>query len=1414
MLSLWKLRVGAEAYYLGQVASGLDDYYTAGAETQGRWIGTGAALLNLVDEVTGDDLRAVLAGLSPGTGLSPNGTQIRTWKGRVPGFDLTFSTPKSVSVMYAFGDVLVRNEIVEALDAAVRESIGWLEREACFVRRGSNNRNATTAPFEQFGTRQLPGSGFIAAGFDHRTSRAGDPQLHTHVLVANLAQGPDGRWTALDGQALYRSKIAAGTVFQTALRHELSRRLGIDWTPVHNGVADIAGISKQVLKHFSKRRNEIEDELERSGRAGAAAAAQVTLATRTAKLDVDQATLDRAWLDDGTSIGFGPADINQLLASCRPIAPTAPPTPASMIDVRRPDPHTGASVVVSMSIDDFAARVAHHLPDRNARITRHEIQNAVADHLTRNTDSELLERLTDAVLAHPELVPFPAPDQRPVGWGDEWTTRRLLQLEAELIDLFQPNPTPDRALDADFVDTMLAALGRTLGADQADTLRCICTQGNAVEVIVGRAGTGKTYTMRTVNDVYTAAGQRLVGVCPTARAARELGDGAGIESFTVPRFLTNADLDSNTIVVVDEAAMCGTVDLHTIVTRAHQVGAKVILVGDHHQLPEIAAGGGFRAALAAVGDQRCELKINRRQRHEWEHAALDHLRNGDLATFWNTYQQHDRVVLAGTAATIRQRAIDDWWTSHTIGASAHLIAGTRAEAKLLNALARHRAHAAGFLSGPELQIRSRSFQVGDRVVLLKNMHGQRDLDTGRECRVDNGMIATITHIDHTHSVIDLALVNGRRLRIDGEYVQGGNIDHGYATTIHKAQGLTCDDIFVVGPAGLYRESGYVALSRARNTARLYATTRDAATIGERGHTTGIPLPTENVDDPEHDLLDTLERSHAKEFALASNPHLDTIADTANTHDLAQLDARRRHISTVTHRLRADGLTDPRKAVERLQLAISHRTAMHVGNRVNALDWDNVGTIEHLHDSTGLATIRFTTSDGQRTNTRTLPWEQLKPIDHPEPAELTDLAERYLTELSDQIHGDVNTWNRALFDRGVEPHEPTTVPAAVAQRERKLFHRLRATPPEWLSWWTGHRPTNATAAVVYDDHLRALASWRDRHQLPDQVPGFGPIPHDPADAATWRSHMDQGLATRQWLTERTSVEPERPPTISVKDARERITELDVLFEKAPADQRKIVDALLTSPDVSVADKIDTIQLAGAEHQARRDWILEHWPNIIEHHELTAIVEAAGPLGHWPVALPAKAQQLLDEVIRTSIDTPEERTLTELDEAVASQNPARHISRLERDLKPLRRTIREFDGGTVDSGEGGMILARAHVERLRERAQEIEAEIARAETESILNGWSTRTDPELSAAITRRVNHLTHVALVEGDPLVASITSAVSDDDPAAGANDVRAAIARAVADRERSGMDLGAVERPAPIKTRQEKIQLPSLELPL
>ncbi|MEZ5225061.1 MAG: MobF family relaxase, partial [Ilumatobacteraceae bacterium] len=203
MLSIAKLRVGQEAYTLAGVAQSLDDYYTGRGEADGLWIGVGAERLGLDGPVSADDLRAVLAGIAPGTGgLTPNGETLRTHPRRVPGFDLTFKAPKSVSVLYAVtDDPRVQGQIIEAGEAAVRQTVAWLEREAIRVRRGSGdaaylNDLAARDPAaaEAAKVRVLHGRGVVAAVFRHRTSRAGDPLLHWHTLVANLVEGPDGRW--------------------------------------------------------------------------------------------------------------------------------------------------------------------------------------------------------------------------------------------------------------------------------------------------------------------------------------------------------------------------------------------------------------------------------------------------------------------------------------------------------------------------------------------------------------------------------------------------------------------------------------------------------------------------------------------------------------------------------------------------------------------------------------------------------------------------------------------------------------------------------------------------------------------------------------------------------------------------------------------------------------------------------------------------------------------------------------------------------------------------------------------------------------------------------------------------------------------------------------------------------------------
>ena len=212
VLSIGKLTVEQSRYYERQVAQGRDDYYSGRGESPGRWTGAGAETLRLGGRVDDDGFRALMDGRDPGTG-----ERLKRVGGRskVAAFDLTFSAPKSVSVLFAIGEPALAGALVEAHESAVDAALGYLEREACRVRRGRG------------GVRRELGEGFVAAAYRHRMSRAEDPQLHTHVVAANMARGADGRWTALDATPIYRHAKAAGFLYQAHLRAAVRERLAV-----------------------------------------------------------------------------------------------------------------------------------------------------------------------------------------------------------------------------------------------------------------------------------------------------------------------------------------------------------------------------------------------------------------------------------------------------------------------------------------------------------------------------------------------------------------------------------------------------------------------------------------------------------------------------------------------------------------------------------------------------------------------------------------------------------------------------------------------------------------------------------------------------------------------------------------------------------------------------------------------------------------------------------------------------------------------------------------------------------------------------------------------------------------------------------------------------------------------------------
>ena len=243
-----KLSVGREAYYTRELATDHEQYLSGHGESPGRWYGAGASSLGLQGEASVAGFQAMFEGRDPTTGELLGR---RHGRSAVPAFDVVLRPTKSVSILYGLGDPATGRAVLAAHHAGVREAVAYLDGHLG-ARRGHG------------GHEHVSGQGLLGVGFDHRTSREGDPLLHTHLVVANRTQGPDGRWTALDGRDLYRHRLAADAIYRATYQRQLSRTLGVEWTAADaHGNRELQGVPEELLRAFSKRSDQIDLEVER-----------------------------------------------------------------------------------------------------------------------------------------------------------------------------------------------------------------------------------------------------------------------------------------------------------------------------------------------------------------------------------------------------------------------------------------------------------------------------------------------------------------------------------------------------------------------------------------------------------------------------------------------------------------------------------------------------------------------------------------------------------------------------------------------------------------------------------------------------------------------------------------------------------------------------------------------------------------------------------------------------------------------------------------------------------------------------------------------------------------------------------------------------------------------------------------------
>ncbi|WP_207782606.1 MobF family relaxase [Phytoactinopolyspora limicola] len=762
----------------------------------------------------------------------------------VAGYDFTFSVPKSVSVLWAISDAATQARIARAHHAAIADTVALLEREVATTRVGRAGLDGAVAQAEV--------TGVVATAFDHYDSRAGDPQLHTHIVVSNKVHTVrDGAWRTLDGRPLHAATVALSEHYNALLADRLTLDLGITWQARPRGrdrnpAWEIAGVPDELLTSFSSRSGKIDAETDRliaayvdaHGRRPSTDVvirlrAQATLSTRPEKMVRSLAELTDDWRRRVTAVlGVDAATWARNLCGTSSTHATA----------------LRAGQVADTDVRALATQVVRAVGEKRATWTRWNLHAEASRTLMHmrfasTTDREAaVARVVDAAerfslrLTPPEVASSPEPWRRADGTsvfrprhGEVFTSTELLAAEHRLLDHARATTAP-RANVADSPRLVRRDIhdGGALAAEQVDAITKIVTSGRTVDVLVGAAGAGKTTTMRGMRRAWEVAHGpgSVIGLAPSATAAEVLAADLGVACENTAKWLRERTagrwpLRRGQLIIVDEASMAGTFTLDTIASHAARAGAKVLLVGDWAQLAAVDAGGAFGLLVRDRGNDVAELTGVRRFHHAWERSASLRLRRGDTAVV-EMYDQRGRVV-GGKLDDILDAAYTAWRNDLDAGHASIMIAETIDTVSALNARAQlDRIVAGEVLATCEVNLHDGTrASVGDLVVTRRN---DRRLASGRGW-VKNGDRWTVTGIgDGGSVVVRRAGHPSSSVTLPPDYVSE-HVELAYAVTVHRAQGVTVDTAHaVVASPSMTREAFYVAMTRGRTRNTAYVAT--------------------------------------------------------------------------------------------------------------------------------------------------------------------------------------------------------------------------------------------------------------------------------------------------------------------------------------------------------------------------------------------------------------------------------------------------------------------------------------------------------------------------------------------------------------------------------------------------------------
>lgn len=1112
-------------YLLRSVAAGDGDrslstpltrYYAEVGTPPGRWLGYGLAglgegQLSAGDQVTEAQLaRLIGAGRNPITGeqlgrtypvyksteervaervkglsagLSQEERAAETARieaeesatsGRRPvaAYDFTFSVPKSVSAIWGVADASLQKMIVACHHAAVSDVLDFVEREVAATRTGVAASNGAVA--------QVAVSGLMAAAFDHWDSRAGDPQLHTHVVISNKVQAVlDGRWRSLDGRPMHAAVTGLAAFYDAVLADRLTGVFGFGWEGRVRGSnmhphAEVDNVPDALVAEFSSRTRDIDRETgrlideyaETHGRRPSDATriklrAQATLATRPEKQVRSLLDLTTEW---STRAGVILGEDATTWARRIAVNPAA--------EAVRPDAISDAVIA------ELGARVVAEVEEkrttwRHWNLWGEASRQTMGWRFATAADREsLVARVVEAAerasvaLTPPELAPSPPEFQREDGTSvfrprhaTIYSSTELLEAEERLLTRADDTTAPVLVRRHVSTATRNARGRRRLSEEQRRAVSEIAGSGRRIDVLVGPAGAGKTTTMRALRSAWERQYGResVLGLAPSAAAAEVLTADVGIDCENTAKWLYEHDRSTpgyaftrDQLVIIDEASMADTRTLDRLTGIAAAAGAKVLLVGDPAQLDAVDAGGAF-TLLATARDDITTLTNIHRFNNEWETRASLLLRGGRSDVI-DTYAAHNRLH-DGTTEEMLEAAYAAWRRDLDAGLASVLVTESTATVVALNTRARaDRILTGQTAAGREAALANDVASAGDVIITRRNNRRLRTL-TGAWVR--NGDRWTVLKVTRNCG-LEVSRNNGRAatLTLPPEYVTK-HVDLGYAVTAHRAQGLTVDTAHVLVSTRTTRENLYVSMTRGREANTAYV----ALDQPDETHT---GLEDDNV------TVVTVLQAVLRHAGAELSAHLASKAEQETWTSIAQLAAEYETLAAHAQRdrwitlIRGSGLTPDQvdqvihsDAFGPLAAALRWVEAdgRDPGNVLKSAvgrrglgDAEDVAAV--LHHRLRLASNRRTSTDG-----------------------------RFVAGLIPAVSGPMpDEYDTALRERA----------ALIESIARALAEQAVQAAPPWLQRM-GTPPTDPAARDRWFHAVITVAAYRDRYQINSDAP---------------------------------------------------------------------------------------------------------------------------------------------------------------------------------------------------------------------------------------------------------------------------------------------------------------------------------------